>query len=196
MTSVSTDLVSLLQGCLNNPEDADRRLILADCYEEMGDADNAKRQREEAERIRKPRKPDGYNGWTNYETWNVALWLDNEEYEQRRWVGEAERICEEHTEDGAINRYQATNDLARDLKQWFDVEECPQLEGTYGDLLNAALSEVNWREIAEHYVAEVPDPEPEEDSKDCDGCGKELQEDEQYRLYGEILCGDCANSRE
>ena len=20
-----------------------------------------------------------YNGWSNYETWNVALWLDNEE---------------------------------------------------------------------------------------------------------------------
>ena len=19
-----------------------------------------------------------YNGWTNYETWNVALWIDNE----------------------------------------------------------------------------------------------------------------------
>lgn len=22
---------------------------------------------------------DGYNGWTNYETWNVALWLENTE---------------------------------------------------------------------------------------------------------------------
>lgn len=21
-----------------------------------------------------------YNGWTNWETWNIALWLDNEKY--------------------------------------------------------------------------------------------------------------------
>tara|TARA_B100000214_G_scaffold181931_1_gene131220 strand:+ start:229 stop:513 length:285 start_codon:yes stop_codon:yes gene_type:complete len=24
-----------------------------------------------------------YNGWTNYETWNVALWMDNDETEYK-----------------------------------------------------------------------------------------------------------------
>jgi hypothetical protein len=27
-----------------------------------------------------------YNGWTNYETWAVSLWLGNEESSYRHWA--------------------------------------------------------------------------------------------------------------
>ena len=43
-------------------------------------------------------EPDtSYNGWTNYETWNVALWLQNDEGLYRnavRYVRQCERLDE------------------------------------------------------------------------------------------------------
>lgn len=39
-----------------------------------------------------------YNGWTNYETWNVALWLDNEEGSYNYWRETAQEIYDESEE--------------------------------------------------------------------------------------------------
>ena len=39
-----------------------------------------------------------YNGWKNYETWNVALWLGNDEglyHLTREWMEDRERMCYE-----------------------------------------------------------------------------------------------------
>jgi len=36
-----------------------------------------------------------YNGWTNYETWVVNLWLANEEPSYREWRGQAQECAEE-----------------------------------------------------------------------------------------------------
>jgi hypothetical protein len=42
------------------------------------------------------------------------------------------------------------------------------VDGTmYADLLNAALQEVNWREIAEHYVADLDRAVIERDEADA-----------------------------
>jgi hypothetical protein len=91
-----------------------------------------------------------YNGWTNYETWNVALWIDNEpgSYEQRRDLARAAR-----------NAWQ----LADSLRDWI-LEDAPNLGGLYGDLLGAALGEVNWQEIAENWYAEEHGDDDEDDN--------------------------------
>jgi hypothetical protein len=110
----------------------------------------------------------GYNGWTNYETWNVALWLGNEEYSSRYWDAAAQDAY-----DGApdclktfTKEEQAVLDLADMLKS--EMEEANPLgEGAsmFHDMLNAALSEVNWHEIAQHYIDEVDKEEETDDDE-------------------------------
>lgn len=79
-----------------------------------------------------------YNGWTNYETWNVALWLNNDQGSQEM----AHEIVRDNPEDWKAG------DALKDALQ----ELMPDLGATmWADLLGAAFSEVNWREIAENF---------------------------------------------
>ena len=92
-----------------------------------------------------------YNGWTNYETWNVALWLDNDQGSYGYWRERAE----EAIDDAEGDKDEATSVLASQLSD--EVEgNAPDLGSScYADMLNAALGEVNWYEIAGHYCDEA-----------------------------------------
>ena len=98
-----------------------------------------------------------YNGWTNYETWNVNLWLTNEEGSDslcREWAQECYDDAE--ASDGSTREETASLVLADRIDSLIRDEWYPQeLTGLYKDLLGAALSEVNWYEIAEHFVEDV-----------------------------------------
>lgn len=90
---------------------------------------------------------EGYNGWTNYATWNVALWLDNDEYLQEQ----AEEIARE---DGT------PSDLADSYKSYVEslVEEIAPavFEASFvADLFGSAFDSVDWYEIADHYLSDV-----------------------------------------
>lgn len=96
-----------------------------------------------------------YNGWTNYETWVAALWIDNDEYNE----SQAREIVAENWDADA------TWGAADALKEWAEGEFIdPVLEGSHSaslaaDLLRAAFGEVDWFEIAESYKPEEDEDE-------------------------------------
>jgi hypothetical protein len=88
-----------------------------------------------------------YYGWSNYETWNANLWIDND------W-----RLSETialHTSD-LFGSYDDPDDItchvADYIKNLF-LDVAPDIEsGFYADIINSAIRTVNWHEIAKHYV--------------------------------------------
>jgi prophage antirepressor-like protein len=87
-----------------------------------------------------------YEGWSNYETWCVNLWVSNEEGTYHAAVEMAEG------RDG-----DAPYGLAESFKTWVTGELLPDLGSSLAsDLLSAAVSEVDWTEIAEHWIADCP----------------------------------------
>ena len=94
-----------------------------------------------------------HNGWSNYETWLVNLWFDNEEYSQsmlREFAKDSIRCAELRGRDRDNAVYECSKMIQNEV-----VENTPELDGMFADLLNSALSEVNWYEIAEHAVNEA-----------------------------------------
>lgn len=101
-----------------------------------------------------------YQGYKNYETWAVCLWIDNMEGDYLHWAERAEELLHDHEYDLAPDADAATvaaaqasskNDaiyqLAEEMKDEYE-DLAPRLEGLWADLLNAALSEVDWWEVA------------------------------------------------
>lgn len=104
-----------------------------------------------------------YNGWTNYETWVVNMWMDNCEGSYDYWREVAREISnnlEDPTNsltkmDEAI--YLLADRLKNDHEEAKDeiLERLELTASLWADLLGAALSEANWREIAEHLLENV-----------------------------------------
>ena len=94
-----------------------------------------------------------YNGWTNYPTWNLALWINNEEILWRYWTARAHTILAETSFDIMESKYE----LASAIRNWADNNQPEQIGdiGAYSDIMNWALQEINYEEIAESILEDI-----------------------------------------
>jgi len=103
------------------------------------------------------------NGWTNYETWNFKLWLDNDQDVHNYIINGIKKIK-------AIGYEAEAFEVSNFLRSYID-DNMPNLNvstrsqsvhglmsdknGFYNDILNAALRDINTYEIAESYLEDI-----------------------------------------
>jgi len=86
-----------------------------------------------------------YNGWTNYETWCLNIWIDNDQYLAER-KEELIREVSIHYDDKQVYELSLLlESMVEELKE--DVLEV----GLMSDLLGGAIGKINFYELAEHY---------------------------------------------
>ena len=105
-----------------------------------------------------------YNGWSNYETWNFKLWLDNDQDVHNYIIDEIKKI------KAMTNGHDESLEVANFLRSYID-DNMPNLNvstrsqsvhgsmsdknGFYQDILNTALKDINTYEIAESYLEDL-----------------------------------------
>ncbi len=99
-----------------------------------------------------------YNGWYNYETWLFNIHWDSS------FTEDAQEIWNNAEAGEFLTREEnAAHDLAdcmKDTAEEYTQDALPK-NPWIADLVNAAVSEINFYEIAEHYIEEVNKAEGE-----------------------------------
>ena len=144
-----------------------------------------------------------HNGWSNYETWVVNLWLDNEQGSHEYWREVARDLYQQEVENYSAGQplsvqEETMSSLSTALKENHEENMPTSNADVYADLLGAAMSEVDWFEIAKHFVDDIEKCECTDPG--C-GCGGKCHGLGEYRLYridmedktGTGMCDSCSD---
>lgn len=85
---------------------------------------------------------NSYNGWCNYETWSIALYIDNDEptYNKARKIANSSYI-----------EYEKMNQMKELVYNYLEFDSANNFQQ---QLLQSALENVDYKEIIKHYKEE------------------------------------------
>lgn len=99
-----------------------------------------------------------YNGYSNYESWLVAVWIDNSQESIDFWVD----VAKHHYNISEDRKYftkkeEAVISFAEDMKQWHEdnMPDSEEIGGLWSDMIHAALGSVDWHELAGKYMEQA-----------------------------------------
>ena len=96
-----------------------------------------------------------YNGWYNYETWMVNLWMDNDQGSHEMWREIArESIEAEESGHEGTNWFYFEERLKEYLDMILEDIDNGTACGLAHDLFRGAIDEVNTREISMHWISD------------------------------------------
>jgi hypothetical protein len=123
---------------------------------------------------------DKYNGWTNRETWAMALWLGNDEAMYRMaegMKGEAREVAVQKSIDYGFRVLPSTI-LGDALKEWAEEQSANVVDGNAGHETRVwvvdvgSLYRVDWDEIGANLLSD--DDQGNGDFATCPECGNDL----------------------
>jgi len=94
--------------------------------------------------------PTTYNGWTNYETWLCNLWFDGIEFDDAIEDGTFDDMCTEDIQTYVVDYLRELVDEI--IEQSFAPGDA---HGFAQDMLNSAVQEICFGEIAEQYTTDI-----------------------------------------
>lgn len=100
-----------------------------------------------------------YQGWENYETWTLALHINNNPEDQKAVFAKAREFIGGATPTDVLTADESClYDFEVFLKSEYDdslellLETHGLAPSVWGDLLTGALSNVDWRELAQNFI--------------------------------------------
>ena len=96
---------------------------------------------------------EGYNGYRNWATYTISVWLNNQEDEHTKWTERANELLE----DKEYDKSEAASELSSELESDWEEKlgESGYDEGPLFDFMQNELNQVDWIEVANGFLDDI-----------------------------------------